>query len=151
MPQQSLIKIFVYGTLKPDEASYQQYCAGKVVAVCEAIAHGQLFALPMGYPAMTLGDGRVYGFLLTFADSTVLKDLDEWENYDPDRPVEENEYQREEIEVWGSDRQSLGKAWAYRMTIQQIREMGGVFLVEGKWSSKNQKKYFKRMFGKSNL
>lgn len=105
------------------------------MAVCEAIASGQLFALPMGYPAMTLGEGWVYGFLLTFADSTVLKDLDEWENYDPDRPAEENEYQREEIEVWGCDRQPVGKAWVYRMSLEQAEHWGGVLLPEGQWSS----------------
>jgi gamma-glutamylcyclotransferase (GGCT)/AIG2-like uncharacterized protein YtfP len=136
-----LTKVFVYGTLKPDEASYERYCAGKVVAVREAIAPGQLFALPMGYPAMTLGEGWVYGFLLTFADSTVLKDLDEWENYDPDRPAEENDYQREEIEVWGSDRQSLGKAWAYRMPVEQAKRWGGILLTEGQWSSKRGKQH----------
>ncbi|NJL36783.1 MAG: gamma-glutamylcyclotransferase [Leptolyngbyaceae cyanobacterium RM2_2_4] len=137
MLQQSLVKVFVYGTLKPDEASYERYCAGKVAAVCEAIAPGQLFALPMGYPAMTLGEGWVYGFLLSFADPAVLKDLDEWENYHPDRPAEENEYQREEIEVGGSDRQPLGKAWVYRMSIEQVERCGGVLLTEGRWSSSN--------------
>jgi gamma-glutamylcyclotransferase (GGCT)/AIG2-like uncharacterized protein YtfP len=139
MPQQSSTQVFVYGTLKPDEASYDRYCAGKVVAACEAIAPGQLFALPMGYPAMTLGEGWVYGFLLTFADATVLKDLDEWENYDPDRPVEENEYQREEVEVLGSDRQPLGKAWVYRMSAKQVRDNSGILLPEGRWSSKSNK------------
>ena len=134
-----LIRVFVYGTLKPDEAAYEKYCAGRVVAACEAIAPGQLFALPMGYPAMTTGEGWVYGFLLTFADPDILKELDEWENYDPDRPADENEYQREEIEVRGGDRQPLGQAWVYRITAEQAKRFGGVLLIEGQWSSKRNR------------
>lgn len=53
------VRVFVYGTLKPGEANYKRYCAGKVIDVKIALVQGKLFALPMGYPAMTLGDRQV--------------------------------------------------------------------------------------------
>jgi gamma-glutamylcyclotransferase (GGCT)/AIG2-like uncharacterized protein YtfP len=71
------LNVFVYGTLKPEEVNYQRYCAGKVVEEKRAIAFGQLFDLPLGYPAMTLGESPVQGYLLTLADPTVLSILDE--------------------------------------------------------------------------
>ena len=43
-----LVRVFVYGTLKPGEANYKRYCAGKVVDVKTAFVQGKLFALPMG-------------------------------------------------------------------------------------------------------
>ena len=66
------LRVFVYGTLKPDEANYQKYCAGKVLNTTSAIALGELFALPMGFPAMTLGDRPVYGYLLSFSELPTL-------------------------------------------------------------------------------
>ncbi|NET53980.1 MAG: gamma-glutamylcyclotransferase, partial [Merismopedia sp. SIO2A8] len=42
-------KVFVYGTLKPGEVNYDQYCASKVVEEIRAIAFGELFDLPIGY------------------------------------------------------------------------------------------------------
>jgi gamma-glutamylcyclotransferase (GGCT)/AIG2-like uncharacterized protein YtfP len=34
--KQPLISVFVYGTLKPNEANYQKYCAGKVIRETKA-------------------------------------------------------------------------------------------------------------------
>jgi len=69
-----LVRVFVYGTLKPGEANYKRYCANKVVDVKKAFAQGKLFALPMGYPAMTLGDSQVYGYLLSFSNPRILNE-----------------------------------------------------------------------------
>ncbi len=71
------VQVFVYGTLKPGERNYQRYCAGKVVEAQRAFTLGRLFALPMGYPAMTTGADIVHGYLLTFADLAILDALDE--------------------------------------------------------------------------
>jgi gamma-glutamylcyclotransferase (GGCT)/AIG2-like uncharacterized protein YtfP len=60
------INIFVYGTLKPGESNYQQYCAGRVLEAKRAIAFGQLFALPFGYPAMTEENTQFKGFYFLF-------------------------------------------------------------------------------------
>lgn len=127
------MKVFVYGTLKPGECNYLRYCEGKVVDACPAIARGQLFALSAGYPAMIFGEGRVYGFLLCFADSAILADLDELEDYHPGRDRAQNEYQRESIEVFDLNFQPLGTAWAYFMLPDRVRSLGGIFIRDGTW------------------
>ncbi len=128
------LKIFVYGTLKPGETNYQRYCAGKVVEAKRAIAFGQLFDLPLGYPAMTLGDSPVQGFLLTFADPNVLSILDELEDYDPQRLPEENEYYRQQIDIYSPTGQALGLAWVYLMTSKQVQYLEGIPIPSGWWS-----------------
>lgn len=129
-----MLKVFVYGTLKPGESNYQQYCADKVVEAEKAIALGQLFALPVGYPAMTSGDTPVQGYLLTFADADVLQYLDELEDYDPQRSPEQNLYNRKLIETKNPTGQFLGLAWAYFMTPHRVRRLGGVLVPSGWWS-----------------
>lgn len=128
------IKVFVYGTLKPGEANYQYYCAKKVVEEKVAIALGQLYHLPLGYPGMTLGERQVHGFLLTFADSSILSHLDELEDYDPSRRAEDNAYDRQEIEIFDTEGRSLGLAWAYLMTSEQVQRLNGVLIPSGWWS-----------------
>ena len=129
------LKVFVYGTLKPGEGNYQRYCAGKVVEAKRAIAQGLLFALPAGYPAMTPGNTPVHGFLLTFANSGILLELDQLEDYHPSRPVEQNEYYREQIITYDPDERSQKPAWAYLMTFEQVCRREGVLLPAGWWSS----------------
>lgn len=128
------LKVFVYGTLKPGEANYQRYCAGTVVEEQNAIAFGQLYDLPLGYPAMTPGESPVQGFLLTFADPSVLTTLDELEDYNPHRLPQENEYERQQIETYNPSGQSLGQAWVYFMTPERVQRLGGVLLRSGCWS-----------------
>jgi gamma-glutamylcyclotransferase (GGCT)/AIG2-like uncharacterized protein YtfP len=128
------LKVFVYGTLKPGEANYRRYCAGKVVEEQNAIAFGQLYDLPLGYPAMTHGESPVQGFLLTFADPNVLTALDELEDYNPNRLPQENEYERKQIEIYNLSAQSLGLAWVYLMTPEQVQRLGGVLMRSGWWS-----------------
>lgn len=128
------LKIFVYGTLKPGESNYQRYCAGKVVEEIEAIAFGQLYNLPFGYPAMTLGDGKVHGYLLTFNDSAILSCLDELEDYEPNRMPEANEYNRHLIETFDLSGKSLGMVWVYLMSWQLVQKLGGVMISSGCWS-----------------
>ena len=130
-----LIKLFVYGTLKPGESNYQLYCVGKVVEVKHALARGQLFSLPLGYPAMTDGNSIVQGFLLSFWDLDILNQLDWLEDYDPQRPIVENEYYRQQIETFDLTLQPLGTAWVYLMTPEQIHASAGVLLPNGWWSS----------------
>ncbi len=128
-----MLKVFVYGTLKPGESNYQSYCAGKVVAVKRALAFGQLFSLPFGYPAMIPGNSPVQGFLLSFSNSEILTQLDWLEDYDPQRPLMDNEYYRQQIEIFDMRFQPLGTAWAYLMTPEQICSYAGVLLPDGLW------------------
>jgi gamma-glutamylcyclotransferase (GGCT)/AIG2-like uncharacterized protein YtfP len=130
------MKVFVYGTLKPGECNYLRYCEGKVVDALPAIARGQLFALPIGYPAMVAGEGTVYGFLLCFANSAILDDLDRLEDYHPQREPTENEYQRQEIEICDRHLKPLGTAWTYFMLRDRVRTLGGIWLPDGTWENR---------------
>src|ERR687885_990208 len=134
------VKVFVYGTLKPGEINYDRYCAGRVVQEQPAIAYGQLYHLSLGYPGMILGDGQVQGFLLTFADSAIFDSLDELEDYNPNRPQEDNEYNREQITVYDLVGQSLGLAWVYFMTLEKVQSFKGVLIPSGCWTSAAQQK-----------
>jgi len=128
------LKIFVYGTLKPGESNYQRYCVGKVVEEIRAIAFGQLFHLSLGYPAMTLGESKIHGYLLTFADPAMLAVLDKLEDYEPHRTPEENEYNRQQIETYNLEGLALGLAWVYLMTLEQVQRLEGVLMPSGWWS-----------------
>lgn len=137
MDTTNLLKVFVYGTLKPGERNYQYYCADKVVAVQEAIAYGKLFALPMGYPAAIFPENYlVRGCVLSFLDFTVLAALDELEDYHPDRLASQNNYQRHQVEVYNSKLEPLANVWTYSMSQQNIAAYDGVFLKDGWWSFK---------------
>jgi gamma-glutamylcyclotransferase (GGCT)/AIG2-like uncharacterized protein YtfP len=135
-----VIKIFVYGTLKPGEENYQIYCAGKVVNTTRAVAQGKLFALPMGYPAMTPGDRAVYGYLLSFENRDVLMALDELEDYHPDRDASENLYNRKQIETQDLQGNLLGYAWVYIMTEELTIQLQGIHQANGWWSGFNKEK-----------
>ncbi|PSO55952.1 MAG: hypothetical protein BRC40_14255 [Cyanobacteria bacterium QH_8_48_120] len=128
------MKVFVYGTLKPGEANYQPYCAGKVVEAVRAYTRGQLFDLPLGYPGMTPGNERVEGFLLTFAESGVLAFIDQLEGYNSQRPPNQNEYNRRVIQVYNISDEPLGEAWGYLMSRERVQQLGGVLLPSGWWS-----------------
>jgi gamma-glutamylcyclotransferase (GGCT)/AIG2-like uncharacterized protein YtfP len=128
-----MLTVFVYGTLKPGESNYDRYCAGRAIAEIPAFARGNLYALPLGYPAMTLGVGKVWGVLLIFNDPGVLTSLDRLEDYEPDRTVEENEYQRQEISLYNPSGKPLGQAWAYLMMLDRVEALGGRFLASGCW------------------
>lgn len=130
-----MLKVFVYGTLKPGEINYQRFCAGKVVEEKKAIAQGHLFALPFGYPAMTPGDAKVQGYLLTFADPEVLQALDLLEDYHQERSPEQNEYNRQLIATFNLSGELLETAWAYLMNPALVRRYGGIFLPSGSWSN----------------
>ncbi|MFW9261347.1 gamma-glutamylcyclotransferase family protein [Nostoc sp. CALU 546] len=129
-----LVRVFVYGTLKPGEANYKRYCAGKVVDVKLAFAQGKLFALPMGYPAMTLGDSQVHGYLLFFPNLKILNELDVLESYQPTRQPSANLYNRQMIEVYDSQSLSLGWAWVYLMTLDRVEQLRGCLQPDGWWS-----------------
>jgi gamma-glutamylcyclotransferase (GGCT)/AIG2-like uncharacterized protein YtfP len=127
--------VFVYGTLKPGECNYQRYCQGAVIQAQPAIAYGQLFQLPMGYPAMIAGEGVVEGVILSFSNPSILTVLDQLEDYHPQRPPEQNEYQRQQIQTYTLAHQPLQQVWAYLMTVESLQRFSGVVLIpSGCWS-----------------
>ena len=101
-----------------------------------AIAQGCLYNLPLGYPAMTPGEGWVSGFLLHFSNANVLQSLDELEGYQPERPTTENEYQRRELLIFTPKRQPLGLAWGYLMDPSLVHRLKGTWLPSGQWSGR---------------
>lgn len=131
-----LIRVFVYGTLKPEESNYERYCKGKVITAQRAIAFGQLFSLPMGYPAMVSGNQPVQGFVLSFSDPKILESLDRLEGYSPHNPQNQNEYDRQQIEIFDEANRTLGFAWVYLMNHQQVELLGGILLPSGTWYSR---------------
>jgi gamma-glutamylcyclotransferase (GGCT)/AIG2-like uncharacterized protein YtfP len=82
---------------------------------------------------MTQDLGKVVGYLLTFADRAVLNNLDLLEGYHPQRHESDNEYYRQEVQVTDFSGQPLGLAWAYFMTLEQVKQLQGVFVPSGEW------------------
>lgn len=110
----SLVRVFVYGTLKPGGRYHQKFCAQYLVAVCSGQIRGQLYDLPdRGYPAAVWGDGWVQGYLLTLR-CQALAGLDWLEGYSSTATA--NEYERCQTEVFDPQKNSLGQAWVYVMT-----------------------------------
>ncbi|WP_024544981.1 gamma-glutamylcyclotransferase [Picosynechococcus sp. NKBG15041c] len=128
-----MLKVFVYGTLQPGEVNFPRYCQSHGPQVTPALIPGQLYHLPVGYPALVPGSGWVEGCLLSFADGAVLEKLDELEDYQPGRSPAENEYQRVKALIYADPQTILTEAWVYVMTPQKIAQLGGVPFVGSRW------------------
>jgi len=127
-----LLKVFVYGTLKPGQVNYTAYCQGRIIEEKKAYTFGRLYYLKaLGYPAMTPGTHKVYGYLLVFNDFTHLQQLDRLEGYQSERSPEENEYQRKLIHIYADSDTSSDSAWAYLMTPDKIALYQGIVLESG--------------------
>lgn len=83
---------------------------------------------------MTLGEDKVQGFVLTFANSDVLSLLDELEDYQPHRTPELNEYNRQLIEAYTCPGKPLGWVWVYLMSFERVGRLRGILLPSGCWS-----------------
>jgi gamma-glutamylcyclotransferase (GGCT)/AIG2-like uncharacterized protein YtfP len=127
-----MLSVFVYGTLKPGELNHH-YCSDRILGHAPALVRGRLYALPAGYPAMTVGEGWVKGVWLTFADDQILRVLDDLEAYSPGRPESQNEYQRVWVELFNGRQDPIGYGWAYQMSAERIHQAGGRFLQSGEW------------------
>ena len=145
------------GSLKPGESNWNHfwyavslsqaprlknflYSEGKALDAIKSTTFGALYDLPsFGYPAMTEGTGVVRGYLLSFADDSWMPSIDELEEYDPRRSIEENVYNRVKIDVYSDDGSYLGKHWGYSMQMSRIRSFGGVLIESGEWSPKSRK------------
>lgn len=145
-----MLKVFVYGTLKPGEAYYKEYCEPYVLEAMPALTKGCVFHLPQGYPAMTLGDllpktldnfpletlheRYVTGALLHLKDEAAIAPMDEFEDYDPTLSEAENLYIRQLRPVFSLDYQPLGSAWMYVMQPERVHQYGGILVPTGNWS-----------------
>ncbi|MEM8674175.1 MAG: gamma-glutamylcyclotransferase [Cyanobacteria bacterium P01_G01_bin.67] len=134
----STLDVFVYGTLKPGYANHAAYCKGKVASSIPAYTWGDLYALPMGYPAMTVGTDKVYGFLLSFNNyqAQILSSLDCLEGYQENRPLALNEYYRISVPVYDQrSQQAIAEAWAYYMTTSRVKNHQGIKVTSGCWTA----------------
>lgn len=134
--ENSHYSVFVYGTLQPGEKYHDPYCGGFVVDAYPAIAYGELYHLPVGYPAMTVGDRPIQGYCLIFDNPQVLVRLDGLEGYVPGRSPHENEYQRELTEIFTLDLSRTGTAWIYRMVTERAIAQGGKIYPTSPWTGR---------------
>ncbi len=148
--------VFVYGTLKPGGRYHQRYCDRALAEAIPAVTKGRLYSFAQwGYPAMTAGEDWVKGYLLRFCDrapicSAILQRLDSLEGIldgDVSRldgsglaesvledSVNDDNYQRCWQSIFTPSYEPLQSAWVYRMTNDQVRRFGGVYLSSGDWS-----------------
>jgi gamma-glutamylcyclotransferase (GGCT)/AIG2-like uncharacterized protein YtfP len=91
--------------------------------------------LNMPNESMIVGNSPVYGYLLSFKDDSILESLDELEDYQSDRAFAENLYNRQSIEVFENKSISLGIAWAYFMTLEQVTRFDGIPQPNGLFST----------------
>ncbi|ACK64435.1 AIG2 family protein [Rippkaea orientalis PCC 8801] len=128
------MRVFVYGTLKPGERNYPIYCQNKVIEEIRVYTYGELYHLNLGYPGMTIGTRQVHGYLLVFADESVLEPLDRLEDYHPLRSPQDNQYLREVLTVYSLTGELLGETWGYRMTLEKVQQFGGQLVASGWWT-----------------
>jgi gamma-glutamylcyclotransferase (GGCT)/AIG2-like uncharacterized protein YtfP len=141
--------IFVYGTLQPGYPPYEIYCAPHHPQVESAIVYGQLYHLPLGYPALVLGGDRpVQGYRLSFADASILAILDDYEQHDPielqqtypdldaDRAGHTLAYDRQPIATFSPNGQPLGSSWVYSMITTQVQRLEGIRLTNRYWQKR---------------
>ncbi|MEM1251601.1 MAG: gamma-glutamylcyclotransferase family protein [Cyanobacteria bacterium P01_H01_bin.21] len=125
------IDVFVYGTLKPGGTYHQQFCLPYLRKAQPAQVRGLLYDLPnLGYPAMTLGDGWVKGYLFTL-DEAAMPGLDHLEGYNP-KANDNQEYARQWATVFDLIGQPIGEAWLY---IMDELPTEAVWLSGGEWDS----------------
>jgi gamma-glutamylcyclotransferase (GGCT)/AIG2-like uncharacterized protein YtfP len=138
------LKVFVYGTLKPGECNYPLYCQNQVIQSRKVYTYGQLYHLnQVGYPGMTEGDQKVYGYVLTFTDETPLPILDKLETYDPQSPPQENEYDRRLIPIYDLESSHfLEQVWGYVMRPEKVQELEGIALPSGWWTNPGREAMF---------
>lgn len=92
-----LTKVFVYGTLCRGQR-YHHILAPFAKQFHKATVRGQLFDLPVGYPAMIEGESAVAGELVELKNvSEALRLLDELEDYEENS--DSNEYERIVVKV----------------------------------------------------
>jgi gamma-glutamylcyclotransferase (GGCT)/AIG2-like uncharacterized protein YtfP len=132
------VSIFVYGTLKPGEDNYIPYCKDRYSQVFNAKVKGEIYDLPMGYPAMVESDEWARGVLYEFTDISVLYDIDSLEGYDPSLSEDQNLYKRKMVEVFGENKKFLCFAWAYYMNKERVIRLGGHKVNDGCWHSKTR-------------
>jgi gamma-glutamylcyclotransferase (GGCT)/AIG2-like uncharacterized protein YtfP len=130
------LDIFVYGTLKPGECNFDRYCGNNTISSQRSYILGELYHFRLlGYPGVIPGTRQVHGFVLTFADATILAKLDELEAYDPARSAADNDYTRELVITHAPEGIASISAWVYLIAPDRISQWGGILVPDGWWTS----------------
>ena len=127
-------RVFVYGTLKPGEDNFGHFCYGKYLSMVDAYTYGDIYDLPLGFPAMVESKNKAYGVVYEFVDKETTKQIDILEGYNEDLPYENNLYYKKQIRVFNKEGKNLGLAWAYFMNINRVLACGGHLVKDGNWS-----------------
>lgn len=152
---ETLLSVFVYGTLKRGERNHDRFCSG-AAEIRAATTPGSLYDLPFGFPGLRVHKENVHAFGTTDYASDVRKQHRERVPLDttpvrravvhgevvtfdehPERlaaldalegyaPGEEGLYERVLIPVESEGERFL--AWAY-----EIKRAFGVYLPGGRW------------------
>ena len=94
--------------------------------------------MPAGYPAVILGEGTVYGEVITLSQDKILKSLDLLEGYMGEG--EENLYVRVKQKVHLEDG-SQQMCWVYIYVDEKVAKKEGKYIPHGDWKEfKNNKK-----------
>ncbi|MBS5316997.1 MAG: gamma-glutamylcyclotransferase [Clostridiales bacterium] len=131
-------KVFVYGSLRTDFWNYDKVLKNRVRQVEKGQIEGDLYHLPAGYPAVILGEGTVYGEVITLSQDKILKSLDLLEGYMGEG--EENLYVRVKQKVHLEDG-SQQMCWVYIYVDEKVAKKEGKYIPHGDWKEfKNNKK-----------
>ncbi|MEF8792494.1 gamma-glutamylcyclotransferase family protein [Thiohalorhabdus sp.] len=128
----AVIRVFVYGTLKPGQANWERALRGHVRRWRAAVIRGRLFDLATGFPAATAGNGRVHGYALHLP-AEKLAVVDAIEGFEPGRNPGRNLYQRLTVFAFTPQGAPMGKVYAYFMDAEGRDRLGGTELPEGIW------------------
>ena len=82
---------------------------------------------------MTLEQGWVEGYLLTFNDPMILTQLDALEENQPWRSPAENYHQRQSIPIYTSDKIFIQNAGVYVMSADRINSLKGISINHQGW------------------
>lgn len=129
-----MIKIFVYGSLKPGGDNYPNFCQGKTIKETKSWIKGSLYDLNVGYPAIVPHpNNRVFGYLFYFPDCPeYLEALDLLEDYKPDSSCN-NTYNRMKTKVYSMDNVLIDEAWAYYLNEKKLKYFNVTHIPSGWW------------------
>lgn len=117
-----LDRLFVYGTLRSGQTA-RSLMANSVRRSEPAVARGQLYAFPMGYPGFIEGDGEVVGEICWLGDlAATFALLDAYEGVDFTRVIREVRLADGEV-MW---------AWIYMLTDATAVHLGDR-IADGDW------------------
>lgn len=122
--------LFIYGSMAEGMVHFDKI-KDFIVSAVPAVAHGAIYRLKVGFPAMTLdGSDLIHGNLVEIKSSELLWHLlDSFYGYNPQDPSK-SLYHREAVNVLANDKISV--AWVYVLPKDQI-PANAQLIVGGDW------------------